>query len=97
MGVITITFLYENGDRSAPSHALNTRRVHSSVLWKTVIGPKQTFDSVLQELYTCSCCTPDWRFMWHSLVELDRSTCPWDGQVYGDEDEDLIIYCLEPL
>ena len=96
MGVIKITFLYEYGDRPAPAYAYNTRN-GGRIAWKTVIGPKQTFDSVLQQLYRHSRCTASWRFMWHALLELDRTTTPWHGQVYGDKDEDFIIYCLEPL
>ena len=96
MGVITITFLYEYGDGPAPSYAYNTRN-GGRIAWKTVMEPKQTFDSVLQQLYKRSRCTPDWRFMWHALMELDRTSTPWHGKVYGDEDEDFVIYCLEPL
>ncbi len=96
MGVITITFMYEYGDGPAPSYVYNTRN-RGRIAWKTVMEPKQTFDSVLQQLYNRSRCTVSWRFMWHSLFELDRTTTPWHGKVYGDEDEDFIIYCLEPL
>jgi hypothetical protein len=99
MGVITITFLYENGNRSVPTHALNTRSNKGRILWKTVIAPDQTYDSVIQELYTRSRCTPDWCFMWNALFEVDKNTWPGGrhGQNHGDEDEDLIIYCLEPI
>jgi hypothetical protein len=96
MGVITITFMYEYADGPTPSYAYNTRNL-GRIAWKTVMQPKQTFDSVLQQLYKRSRCTANWRFMWHALMELDRNSTPWHGQVYGDEDEDFIIYCLEPL
>ncbi len=99
MGVFTITFLYENGNRSVPTHALNTHSNKGRILWKTVVDPDQTYDSVIQELYTRSRCTPDWRFMWNDIFEVDKNTSPGgrQGQNHGDEDEDLIIYCLEPI
>jgi hypothetical protein len=37
--------------------------------------------------------------MWNDIFEVDKNTSPGgrQGQNHGDEDEDLIIYCLEPI
>ena len=102
--MITVVFVYAYEDRPSPNYAHNTRN-GGRIAYTTQIGPNQNFGSVYDQLARHTrirpfVAPPHWRFMWHSLHEVNMMATP--SAMYGDDygvaaNEQMIIYCVETL